>query len=287
MARTALNTPMTTLVTGASSGIGLHLARQFAAAGHPLVLVAQHRDELELVRTQIEEEHGVQARCFALDLAAEGAIDRLARELDDTEIDVLVNNAGQGQRGAFVEVPIQTHVHILRTNVEAILRLTAHLLPGMLRRGRGGILNVASIAGYEPGPLLAVYHASKAFVLSWSEALATELAGTRVSVTTLCPGPTDTDFFRKAEMENSRAFQQTNLMAPQEVARIGYEAFVKKERVVVAGLINQAMVAMRHVLPESVQAAKNELFYEDAPPSQRRRERGDLEDRYDERRAGM
>ena len=166
----------------------------------------------------------------------------------------------------------------------AVLRLTSRLLPGMLARGRAGLLNVASIAGYEPGPLLAVYHASKAFVLSWSEALATELANTRVSVTTLCPGPTDTDFFRKAEMENSRAFQQANLMAPQEVARIGYEAFVKKERVVVAGFINQAMVAMRHVMPESLQAAKNELFYEDVPATERRRERGDKEDRYDERR---
>lgn len=271
MART-LNTPMTTLVTGASSGIGLHLARQFAAAGHPLVLVAQHREELDLVRAQIEEEHGVQARVFALDLAADGAIDALVDGLGDLEIDVLVNNAGQGQRGHFVDVPLETHVHILRTNVEAVLRLTARLLPGMLASGRGGLLNVASIAGYEPGPLLAVYHASKAFVLSWSEALATELADTRVSVTTLCPGPTDTDFFRKADMQNSRVFQQASLMSPQEVARIGYEAFVKKERVVVAGFLNQAMVAMRHVLPESLQALKNGLFYEDVAPSERHRD---------------
>jgi short-subunit dehydrogenase len=284
MTRRTLSTPMTTLVTGASSGIGLHLARQFAAAGHPLVLVAQHGEELESVRAQIEEEHGVRARVFALDLAADGAIDDLVRRLGDLEIDVLVNNAGQAQRGAFAEVPLETHVHILRTNVEAILRLTSRLLPGMLQRGRGGLLNVASIAGYEPGPQMAVYHASKAFVLSWSEALATELAGTRVSVTTLCPGPTDTDFFRKAEMENSRVFQQANLMAPQEVARIGYEAFVKKERVVVAGLANRALLALRHLLPESMQAVKNSIFYEDAPPAERHRERGDLEDHYDESR---
>lgn len=166
---------------------------------------------------------------------------------------------------------------MVKLNIEAVLRLTSALLPRMVQRNRGGLLNTASVAGFQPGPSMATYHATKAFVLSWSEALAQELSETEVTVTALCPGPTDTDFFEKAGMENSFAFQKANLMAPQDVARIGYEAFAKGERVVVAGALNKAMVAGRHLMPESLQAAVNEKMYEDVAPEDAKRARGDRE----------
>jgi short-subunit dehydrogenase len=264
-----------TLITGATSGIGLHLAHQFAAGGHPLTLVAPVKAELEEVARLLREQHGGVCDFVACDLERDDALLRIAEHLGERELDVLVNNAGHGQLGRFWEIPLERHLAIVRLNIEAVLRLTAHFLPAMVRRNRGGLLNLASIAGFEPGPKLAVYHASKAFVLSWSEALATAL----------CPGPTDTDFFDKADMENTRAFQQANLMSPQDVAKIGYEGFLAGERVVVAGAVNKVMVATRRILPESLQAAKNEKFYEDVPPDQRTRKRGDKELDADERGA--
>jgi uncharacterized protein len=151
----------------------------------------------------------------------------------------------------------------------------------MVQLGRGRLLNTASVAGFEPGPMLAVYHASKAFVLSWSEALAVELEDTAVSVTALCPGPTDTDFFPKAGMLGTRAFQGQNLMAPQDVAKAGYEAMVKGELFVVPGVANKALVAARRFLSETAQAKLNEKFYQEVPPEKQTRERGDLETQAD------
>jgi len=147
----------------------------------------------------------------------------------------------------------------------------------MLQRGRGRLLNVASIAGFEPGPLLAAYHASKAFILSWTEALAIEIEDTPVTVTALCPGPTDTDFFPKADMLGTRAFQGNNVMAPQDVAIAGYEALMKGELIVVPGGMNKALVAARRVLSESAQAKLNMKYYEEVPPEDQERERGDVE----------
>jgi short-subunit dehydrogenase len=272
-----MTTGHTTLITGATSGIGLHLTHEFATHGHPLILVAPVQAELESVAQELRVKHGVDVDVIACDLQDAGAIDDLLRRLEDSTVDILVNNAGLGQRGRFWEIPLDTHLAIVQVNIEAVLRLTSALLPAMVQRGRGGVLTTASVAGFEPGPNLAVYHASKAFVLSWSEALATELEDTGVTATALCPGPTDTDFFAKADMENTRAFQQANLMAPQDVAKIGYKAFMDKERVVVAGGINKAAMAARRLMPESLQAAKNEKFYEEVPPEDRKRVRGDKE----------
>jgi short-subunit dehydrogenase len=146
----------------------------------------------------------------------------------------------------------------------------------MLNRAQGIILNTASIASFEPGPMLAVYHATKAFVLSWSEAIATELEGTGVTVTALCPGATDTDFFPKADMTETAAFQKGKVMPPQEVARIGHEAAMKGERVVVAGGLNKAMIASRRLMGESVQAKKNRKMYTDVDPKDHKRESGEV-----------
>lgn len=269
----------TTLITGASSGIGLHLAYEFARHGHPLVLVAPQQDELDVLAANLHNTCGIPTHAFAADLeqpdSAEELFDKTAAL--NLEIGILVNNAGHGFRGRFWELPIEKDLSIVRLNIEAVLRMTKLFLPPMVSRSRGRILNTASVAGFEPGPMLNVYHASKAFVLSWSEALACELKNTGVKVTALCPGPTDTDFFPKANMEGVRGFQQGNLMAPQEVARAAYEGLANEELFVVPGFMNKALVAARRILSESAQASINAKFYEELPPNEWTRKRGDLE----------
>jgi short-subunit dehydrogenase len=269
----------TTLITGSSSGIGLHLAHEFAAHGHPLVLVAPVESELRVVAAELSSKHGIEARVIAKDLEQPDAAQEIFDELnrDGVAIDILVNNAGHGFRGRFWEIPIERDVSMIRLNIEAVLRLTKLFLPPMVQRSRGRILNTASIAGFEPGPMLAVYHASKAFVLSWSEALATELEDTVITVTALCPGATDTDFFPKADMLGTRAFQGQNIMAPQEVAKAGYEALMKGELFVVPGGMNKVFVASRRLLPEGAQAKLNQKLYEEVPAEKQTRHRGDLE----------
>jgi len=271
----------TALITGASSGIGLALAREFARHGHPLVIVAPVKAELDDVAAKISDEFKVTVLPLAQDLAQEGGADHVFDALIDrgVGVDILVNNAGLGQRGRFWDTSLERDLQIIRVNIEAPIRLTKRFLPPMIERKRGWILNTASIAGFEPGPLLAVYHASKAFDLSWSEALATELkdANTGVTVTTLCPGPTDTDFFPKADMIDTNAFQKAKVMAPHEVAEAAYKGLMKGERLVVPGMMNKAMVMGRRLMPESMQARMNEKMYEETDPSERKRERGDIE----------
>ena len=267
------------LITGASSGIGLHLAREFARHGHPLVLVAPDARELEDVAASLQTEFAVKVHALAHDLREESAADRIFVELAGLGVmpGILANNAGMGRRGKFWDIPLEDDISMLRLNIEAAVRLTKKILPLLLERGGGRILNTASVAGFEPGPLLAVYHATKAFMLSWSEALATELAGTRVTVTALCPGPVDTDFFPKAGMIDTGAFQKAKVMAPQEVAAAAYAALMAGERVVVPGAANKALVFARRLLPESTQAKINEKLYERTDAEKRTRERGDVE----------
>ena len=267
----------TTLITGASSGIGLHLAKEFARHGHPLVLVAPVEAELQAIAADIKGAHGVEVRVIAADLREAGAETAIREGVGDNAAEILVNNAGHGKKGKAWEIALEEDLSMVRLNVEAVLRLTKMFLPRMVERGRGRILNTASVAGFEPGPGYAVYAATKAFVLSYSESLATELEGTGVTVTALCPGPTDTDFFPKADMMGTRAFQQAQLMAPQEVAEAAYKALMAADRVIVPGLANKAMVFARRFLPESVQARLNEMLTDDAPPEKQKRDRGDME----------
>src|SRR3954463_15650974 len=215
----------TVLITGAASGIGLALAKEFAKHGHNLVLTSRVRAELREVAGELTSKYNVEVGTIAADLedpnGPEMLFDAIRREA--VLIDILVNNAGLGFRGRFWEIPIENQLKIVRVNDEAVVRMTHLFLPQMIRRNQGRIMNTASLAGFEPGPLLAVYHASKAFVLSFTEALATELQDTAITVTALCPGPVDTDFFPKAEMMESTAFQKGNLMAPQEVAETAFD----------------------------------------------------------------
>lgn len=272
-----MNNSETALITGASSGIGLHLAHEFAQHGHPLVLVAPNESELREVAAQLKPGTGIDAIVIAKDLEQPNAAQEIFDELQSAgvTIDILVNNAGHGQRGKFWEVPLEADLSMVRLNVEAVLRMTNLFLPPMVARGRGRVLNTASVAGFEPGPLMAVYHATKAFVLSLSESLATELQDTGVTLTALCPGPTDTDFFPKADMTETRAMQHT--MAPQEVAKAGYEALMKGERIVVPGGMNKMLVGARRILSEEAQSKLNQKFYEELPPEKQKQKRGDAE----------
>jgi short-subunit dehydrogenase len=275
----------TVLITGAASGIGLALAREFAKHGHDLILTSRVDSELEHVATDLTSKYNVQVGIIAADLKDEEAPQRIfdAVQREGAAIDILVNNAGLGFRGKFWEIPLEDELAIVRINIEAVIRLTHLFLPQMINRNSGRILNTASIAGFEPGPLLAVYHASKAFVLSMTEALATELEETKITVTALCPGPTDTDFFPKAGMVETKAFQKAHVMAPQEVAEIGYRALMRGDRTVVAGASNKALVFARRFMTEGAQAKMNKKFYERAKPAAQKRRRGDVERKAEEK----
>lgn len=279
MAASFSSTRECAVITGASSGIGYHLAREFAADGQHVALVAPDQAELDQIATRLADEFGVEVLPIGCDLEHEGAADSVAARVAESGfvVGTLVNNAGRGHQGLFWQVPIATHLSLLRLNVEAVLRLTARILPDMVSRGHGRVLNVASVAGFEAGPTMAVYHGTKAFVLSWSEALAVELEASGVRVTTLCPGPTDTDFFPKAGMTGTRAFQKAALMAPQDVAAAGYKALVAGERLVIPGAGNKALVFARRLLTENAQAKMNEALYQEVDPADRSRQRGDKE----------
>src|SRR6266704_6521473 len=215
----------TALITGASAGLGAEYARLFAADKHDLVLVARRRDRLEALARELQSAHGVKARVVTADLAAP---DGASRGVDEVrrlglEIEFLVNNAGFGTSGAFVELDVGRELEMIQVNVAALVTLTRAFLPGMVARRRGRILNVGSTAGFQPGPFMAVYYASKAFVNSFTEALAFELAGSGVTATVSCPGATATEFSKVAGTERSRLFQMGAMSAP-EVAAHAYRA---------------------------------------------------------------
>jgi len=254
----------TVLITGASSGIGKALARQFAIEGFDIVAVASNAAKLSLAAGELRAVHPVEIIEIVKDLTQSTAPQEIYDELRarGITIDVLVNDAGIGQGGPFSESPLDKDIEVIRLNVEAVTRLTKLFLNDMLVRNSGRILNVGSVAGFQPGPLLAVYHATKAYVNSFSEALAEELKDTNITVTLLCPGPTDTDFFQRADLEDSRIFESGMLMEPEEVAEIAYDALMDGERVVIPGMSNKVMTFTRRLMPLGMQAKLNRKFYE-------------------------
>jgi len=232
--------PETVLITGASSGIGRELARVFAANGSSLIIVARGKTKLDELAQEIRTRHGVRVDVIPKDLSQPGAAESLDSDLraSGLAVDVLVNNAGFGAHGHFAEIDLERQREMIQVNVLALTELTRLLMPAMRRRGRGGILNVASTAAFQPGPFLAVYYATKAYVLSFSEALAEELRGEPVTVTCLCPGPTRTGFAAAAEAVSTPLFQRFAGDAP-EVALQGYRGFRQRKTVVVVGFLNK------------------------------------------------
>jgi uncharacterized protein len=265
----------TALITGASGGIGLHLAKEFARHRHPLVLVAAAAADLKDIASELKIAGAPSVRTIAKNLEGPDASREIFEELaaDLIYIDILINNAGSAHRGKFWEIDIDDDMSALQLNIDAVLRLTKLFLPAMIKHHRGRILNVASVAGFEPGPLMAVYHASKAFVLSFTEALATELADTGVTATALCPGPTDTDFLENSGIVGARLFQKTSVIAPEHVAKAGYEALMAGDRVAVPGVANKIIAFSRRLLPEATLAKMTEKFY--ANTTDRTPEHGD------------
>lgn len=253
----------TALITGASSGIGKALARKFANSGYDVVVVARHEDMLEDLAAELSLYRDISVTVIAKDLTREEAPQEIYDELKARNIlvDVLVNDAGIGQRGIFHETDLQRSISIIRLNVEALTRLTSLFLKDMVARNSGKILNVGSAAGFEPGPLAAVYHASKAYVISFSEALAEEIKDTNVQITVICPGPTDTDFFRKAGMTDLQDLNKDFVMEPQEVANIGYEGLIKGERLVIPVLRNKFVTMSRSFVPASFYAGPGTKAY--------------------------
>ena len=247
------DTPETVLVTGASSGIGLGLARCFAAEQSKLILVARNTTALETLAAELRREYRVQAQVITADLARPESSQAIFEELQGSGVgvDVLVNNAGFGLHGAFAELPLARQLEIIQVNVRALTALTGLFLPGMIERRRGGILNVGSVAGFIPGPNMAVYFASKAFVQSFSEALFEELRGTGVSVTNLCPGPTATNFSRVARSDQTRLVQVPKMSAA-EVAVAGHRAFRNRRLVNVPGMKNLMLVWLAGITPGSL-----------------------------------
>ena len=240
----------TTLITGASSGIGMELAKLFATGGDNVVLVARRQDELERLAEQLRSRHAVEATVVPADLSNPGSTDELVSTLSEQGlvIDTLVNNAGFGALGQFAELSADRQTDMVMVNIVALTRLTRLLLPGMIERGRGGVLNVGSIAAYQAGPNMSVYYATKAYVLSLTEGLREELAGTGVNVSLLAPGPTDTGFGDDSGMGKFDFFSAA-AMSAEAVARAGYDGYRRRDDIIIPGWRNRLMVTGVGFLP--------------------------------------
>jgi short-subunit dehydrogenase len=240
----------TVLITGASSGIGLEFARVFAREGYSLILVARSQQKLDALAAELKP---VPVRVIAKDLSLQDA----ARELFDEAgpVDVLVNNAGYGVFGKFAETPLDAELNMMHLNMDAVVVLTKLFLSPMLQRRSGKILNVASTASFQPGPLMAIYYATKAFVLSFSEAIANELKGTGVTVTALCPGPTESGFQERGQMQDSGLVKGKKIMDARTVAEFGYRAMLAGKTVAIPGLRNKLLAFSVRVSPRNMVTA--------------------------------
>ncbi len=244
---------MTALVTGASGGIGEDLARLFAEDGHDLVLVARSRDKLARISEELAGKHSVSARVIVSDLARPDAPREIYEELQRSgvHVDALINNAGFGSYGLFAETDLRHELDMLQVNVAALTHLTKLFLPAMLAEKRGYVMNVASTAAFQPGPLMAVYYASKAYVLHLSEALANELEGTGVVVSALCPGPTATGFVAAAGMSESKLFDR-GAMSARAVAEAGYRGMLAGKAIVIPGFRNSLLARAVGFMPRGL-----------------------------------
>ncbi len=243
----------TALITGASSGIGLELARLFAADGYRLVLVARNRGALRALGDELRTRHNIEVRVSPKDLAHPASPVELHQELQEAGIvlDVLVNNAGFGGSGPFMKTDWNNEAEMMQVNLVALTHLTKLFLP-QIRAREGKVMNVASVASFLPGPYMAIYYASKAFVLSFSQALAEELRGTGTTVTCLCPGPVETGFQKRAGVGDTSLVRSPLLVDVVEVARAGYEGMKQGKRLVIPGWKNRMAVESLRVSPRSL-----------------------------------
>ncbi len=253
MSATRVGQGQTVLVTGASAGIGVDLAECFAADGYDVIVTARTESALRQVAGRLAQTYAVTTTPIAADLGAIGGGQALGNEIRarGLAVDVLVNNAGYGKAGALAGSDATEQLGMLDLNVRALVELTHIYRPAMLARRRGGVLNVASTAAFQPGPLMAVYYASKAFVLSFSEALWEEARDTGVKVSCLCPGPTVSKFRERAGTGKTRLSRTGTPMPSMTVARMGYQAWQSNTRVIVTGSRNRVMATLVPFLPRT------------------------------------
>lgn len=259
---------MNVLITGASSGIGLELAKRFARDGHPLILVGSSAERLAEAAKALGDAARVAPSLFVKDLARPGSAAELFGEVRarSMEIGTLVNCAGFGTSGLFAQTDAALERDMMQLNMVTLTELTKLVLPDMLRRRSGRILNVASTAAFQPGPRMAVYYASKAYVLSFSEALANELAGTGVTVTTLCPGPTYSRFGKRAGIEDANVFRM-GVMSAEAVSDAGYAGLMKGRRLIIPGVRNRLLATSARFGPRRLVTAITRWMNEDSAHS--------------------
>lgn len=244
----------TALITGASGGIGYELAKLFAEDGYNVILIARNAQKLNEIAKDFEQKYRIIAKVIAKDLSIPSAPDEIFTELQQERItvNVLVNNAGFASYGLFHELDLAAQLQMLQVNIVCLTNLTHLFLKDMVKQRSGKILNLASTAAFQPGPLMAVYYATKAYVLSFSEAIANELEDTGVSVTALCPGPTESGFQQRAAMEDSKLVSGQKIMDAETVAKIGYRGLMENKTVIVPGVKNK-------ILAESVRFTPRKL----------------------------
>jgi short-subunit dehydrogenase len=246
----------TALITGATFGIGYELAKIFANQKYDLVLIARNRERLNEIESELKRNNNIRIKTVVKDLSNPSAPSEIFDELiyDKIDVDVLINNAGFGLLGPFSELSLQEQLDMIQVNITSLVHLTGLILPSMIKRGNGKIMNVASTAAFQPGPNMAVYYASKAFVLSFSKALYRELKDKGIIVTALCPGPTKTEFQKRARMENINLERSKLIpyMSAERVAKAGYKGLMKGQKVVIPGLMNKLGTKIVQIVPENL-----------------------------------
>jgi uncharacterized protein len=241
------------LVTGASGGIGLELARCAASAGYDLLLAARSTVKLTEVANELSTEHGIAARTVTTDLAVRGGVDSIIEAMDGAVPEIVINNAGVGGSGAFaVGRPLTSDLSMIQLNISSLVELTGRVLPGMIQRGSGGVLNVASTAAYLPGPRMAVYYASKAFVKSFSEALRAEVRTHGIYVSALCPGPVETGFAGTAGTDKSLLMRAPGKVSAASVADAGWAGLMTNRPTVVPGILTRMAIGSLRLTPPKV-----------------------------------
>lgn len=245
------------LITGATSGIGYELAKLFAQDGYNLVLVARNEENLKQTAKEMEGFGNIHTHVIVADLFEIGAAEAVYKKTSELGIviNVLVNDAGQGEWGRFIKTDLRREIDLIQLNIISLVSLTKFYLKEMVQRNEGKILQVASSVSKAPSPYLSVYAATKAFVLSFTEALIEEVSETDVTITALQPDATDTDFFHKAKAENTVTYKERDLYSPEEVAKAGFEGLMDGSKTVLPGFMNKTQDAMNVIMPDSAIAA--------------------------------
>jgi len=244
----------TIVITGASGGIGRELSELYAKKEYDLFLISRDERKLERVKENLEDDYGIRVGYFPIDLAKPGSAKVVFNEMVNRgiQIDILINNAGFGLAGRFESNDHQREVDMIQLNITTLMELSKLVLPQMKKRGSGHIVNIASVASFLPGPFMSVYYATKAFVLSFTEALSEELKGSGIFVTAICPGPTISGFQKEAEMESLKVLRFSNVMTSEKVAQLAVRGIEKKKVIVVTGFMNKLMAVLPRFIPKSI-----------------------------------